>query len=566
MGPKPAACGILGIDIERFSRPEWSDPVRLQLRARLYRLVDRALAQTGIVPTEVIRTDTGDGMWLLVDSQVPAIRLPHPLVTTVAALLVDDNRRSPAAQRLRLRVVAHSGRVLTDHNGHAGQALNLTARLLHASVGRAVLAAFPHAELVLLVSEQLHQRVVACGAPEIDPDGYQPVWVSEKETSTRAWLYLPGLERQPALARLPVLPTIAQPYAQDLNRVVESTEGSPDGWQTPGQSVAEGDEVRRRELLIYAGTLFGDLTLDWLVDDRGVSGVDALVAERVAWRLRRLGETMPPDQVSAALSRHASAIGYLSKQASKAAVRSDLLRVLAQTEAYGGYVAAFDLANERLATRRFHAAMRAADDSGDSVMSGIVCMRMADSALAVGRPRHAVEIAEAGMTLVRTDRSLQVALSTSMAQAYADLGQAAHAHATLDRAEQLVSHPDFGSSRWSRMNRSRFVGDYGLIAVRLGRLEEAAALLQEAIDWHPAGNAHRAVLTIGLATVRFQQGAPEHAATLAGQALGVITRLPSASRKAVFSALGPYFQRYGHVPAVAELTSQLSVLDRVPAQ
>ena len=170
------------------------------------------------------------------------------------------------------------------------------------------------------------------------------------------------------------------------------------------------------------------------------------------------------------------------------------------------------------------------------------------------------------MTLVRTDRSLQVALSTSMAQAYADLGQAAHAHATLDRAEQLVSHPDFGSSRWSRMNRSRFVGDYGLIAVRLGRLEEAAALLQEAIDWHPAGNAHRAVLTIGLATVRFQQGAPEHAATLAGQALGVITRLPSASRKAVFSALGPYFQRYGHVPAVAELTSQLSVLDRVPAQ
>lgn len=116
------------------------------------------------------------------------------------------------------------------------------------------------------------------------------------------------------------------------------------------------------------------------------------------------------------------------------------------------------------------------------------------------------------------------------------------------------------------MNRERFMGDYGLVAVRLGHLEEASAMLQQAIDWHPTDNAHRAVLTMGLATVRFEQDAPEQAASLVNHAAGVITRLPSASRHAVFSALAPYFDRYRHVPAVAELTNHLSTSGRVSTQ
>ncbi len=386
MKQEPAVCGILAVDIERFSRPEWSDPVRLQLRARLYHLVERALAHARIAPEQVTRTDSGDGMWLIVTAQVPAIRLLHPLVATLAGFLAADNQRSPATQQLRLRMVAHTGRILTDRYGHAGQALILTARLLHADVGRAVLAAYPKADMVLLVSEELHQRILSHGAP----DQYQPVWVSEKETNTCAWVHLPGLVHQPALTWLPNVPTITRSRTRDLKDVVESTEAHPDRCQTPGQPLVEEDDVRRRELLIYAGTLFGDLTLDWFVDDRAVSRYDALVAERMAWRLRGLGETMPPEEVSSALSRHVSALGQLAKRATRASVRTDLLRVLAQTEAYGGYVAAFDLADQRLATHRFHEAMYAADESGDSVMSGIVCMRMADSALAIGRPQHAL--------------------------------------------------------------------------------------------------------------------------------------------------------------------------------
>jgi hypothetical protein len=535
------ASGILAIDIERFSRPEWTDPIRLELRARLHSLVDRALAQARIAPAQISRTDTGDGIWLVVAAQVPSIRLLDPLATSLAAMLARDNQQAPADQRLRLRLVAHAGQVLADPYGHAGQALNLTARLLGADVGRAILAAVPGAELVLLLSEQFHQRVGSLG----DPGDYQPVWVSVKETSTRAWVHLPGLPRQPALSWL------------RSRGVAGATEASDGGWQTLDQSPVEGDDVRRRELLIYAGTLFGNLTLDRLVAERSITAGDALVAERVTWRLRGLGETMLPEQVAGALSRHSDAVARLAKQVTQATVRTDLLRVLAQTEGYAGYVAAFDLGDRRRAARRFRSAMLAADQSGDPVLAGVVCMRMADSALALGQPRQALEVATAGATLVQADPSLRVALSTTVAQAHADLGQESPARATLDQASRLMEHSAVGTSRWSRMNRPRFVGDQGLVSVRLGRVEEAAALLQQAIDWHPPGNAHRAVLSIGLATVRFEQDAPEHAATLAADALTVISQLPSAARRAMFSSLAPYFHRYRQVSAVAELAGSV---------
>jgi len=57
MRQEPAACGILGVDIERSSRPEWTDPIRLQLRARLHRLVDVALDHARIAPAQITSSD-----------------------------------------------------------------------------------------------------------------------------------------------------------------------------------------------------------------------------------------------------------------------------------------------------------------------------------------------------------------------------------------------------------------------------------------------------------------------------------------------------------------------------
>src|SRR5262245_50416984 len=89
--PEPVYRGIVGIDIERYSRAEWTDPIRARLRERLHRLVDNALAQAAIDLALTRRSDVGDGMWLLVAAEVSVSRLLHPFLTGLVGGLVEDN-------------------------------------------------------------------------------------------------------------------------------------------------------------------------------------------------------------------------------------------------------------------------------------------------------------------------------------------------------------------------------------------------------------------------------------------------------------------------------------------
>lgn len=206
MGLEPVYRGIVAVDIERFARPTWADPTRARLRARLHQLLDQALAQAGVQPSQARRSDTGDGVLLLIASEVPTTRLLHPLVSLVADQLRDDNGGAPGAERLRLRMAVHAGEAIADSYGYTGEALNHAARLLNAQAGRAILDAVPDSDLVLLASEQVYHGVIKHAYEGIDPAAYQPVWVSEKETSTRAWVHLPGLATQPELGRLALVP------------------------------------------------------------------------------------------------------------------------------------------------------------------------------------------------------------------------------------------------------------------------------------------------------------------------------------------------------------------------
>src|SRR5919198_3329264 len=198
MAEEPVYRGILGIDIEGFSRSEWTDPVRARLRDRLDRLVTGAMARSRIATSLVASTDTGDGLLLLVEPGVSKARLLH-LAIDMAADLALDNQRAPAAQRMRLRVVVHAGEMLADARGHTGASLNFAARLLDADAARAVLVASPAAELVVVVSDEVHEGVVRHGYAGGDPAAWQPLRVHAKETSTRAWVHLPGLAAQPRL-------------------------------------------------------------------------------------------------------------------------------------------------------------------------------------------------------------------------------------------------------------------------------------------------------------------------------------------------------------------------------
>jgi class 3 adenylate cyclase len=168
MQEEPVYRGILGIDIEGFSRGEWTDPIRARLRDRLDRLVRQALVRSRIAASVIASTDTGDGLLLLLEPEVSKARLLH-LVIDMAGDLARGNQHAPATHRMRLRVVVHAGEMLADARGHTGASLNFASRLLDADAARAVLAFSPAAELVVVVSDEVYEGVVRHGYAGVDP-------------------------------------------------------------------------------------------------------------------------------------------------------------------------------------------------------------------------------------------------------------------------------------------------------------------------------------------------------------------------------------------------------------
>ncbi len=245
---EPIYRGILAADIEGFGRLERSNPVRVHLRAALYRLIDQSLAQAGIEPWRCEHTDHGDCVLILLEPQFSKTRLLHPFVSTLAAALARHNRRAPTAERLRLRVVVHAGDILRDAHGHSGEDLNTAFRLLDSEPLHACLAQSA-GDLAVIVSDVIYQAIVKHGYRRIDPAGYRPVTVVAKETNARAWIHAPEVPRRTpprraARAQAPPPPTVRQ-------------EGSVPPAQLPGDVAwftGRRHELRRlRELLASTG-------------------------------------------------------------------------------------------------------------------------------------------------------------------------------------------------------------------------------------------------------------------------------------------------------------------------
>src|SRR5574341_607979 len=449
MAGAPRPHTVLAIDIEGFGLLADSDRKQVLVRQRMHRVLQRALAAIGVEPAQVVALrDLGDGALIVLDQSVPRGRLLGAGIAELAAALADDHRESgPADGRLRLRVAVHHGPLVRDAHGYAGQTLTHAFRLLDAEVVRVVLGAVTTATLVVIASAATYQDLLAHG--EVTADPFQPVWVAHKETTTRAWLRLPGVRPQPGVSQ--VLPAA----------------GSR-GTVHHGEQAA--DAVRRREALALSGTLMGGATLALLVAERRVDAADELVAERVARRLHQLAESMPARRIDGALQRHADAVDRLARRTTQPGVRAALLRALVQTQSSGGFVAAFDLSDQRSARIRFRVALRAADQLGDPVLAALVCFRMSGAARSGGRFAEALELARAGAGLVdRADPALRAALQLAIAHAHDQLGQTAQALRALDIGQALVDDPGLPRSPWTRVDAVRFAGGRGIVEAGLGR-------------------------------------------------------------------------------------------------
>jgi class 3 adenylate cyclase len=173
----PRHRAIVALDIEgSTSRP---DPVKAELRSKLYELFDAALRAAGIGPRHRDRfTDRGDGILSLIHpvDQAPKAILLTTAIPALSQLLTDYNASLPRASRpqrnLRVRVVVHAGEVHYDANGCFGEALDIAFRLLDAAHVKKALLARPD-PVILVISGDIHRAVVRHGYRAVPPEtGY----------------------------------------------------------------------------------------------------------------------------------------------------------------------------------------------------------------------------------------------------------------------------------------------------------------------------------------------------------------------------------------------------------
>ena len=189
--PPPALHrAIICVDVEGFGDRRRTRPDQLAVRAGMYQSLRAAFDGLGVSWQHCYHEDRGDGVLILVPSEVPK----HVLVTGVpqrlAAALVEHNQAHRREARIRLRLAVHAGEVSYDEHGVAGTAVNAAFRLLEAEPLKRALAG-SSGVLAMIASQWLFEEVIR-HEPASSPGSYRRVRVLVKETSTPAWIRMPG--------------------------------------------------------------------------------------------------------------------------------------------------------------------------------------------------------------------------------------------------------------------------------------------------------------------------------------------------------------------------------------
>ncbi len=178
---------VVSVDARRSG--QYSDAEKPRMRQRIYRVLESALAQAGVVRDAVHMEDRGDGVLMSVPGRIAVSRLLGLWMVEVHENLREEN--GSLLVPLGLRVAMHVGPVRHDSRGISGRAVDLTCRLADSSVARELLDR-EQADLILAVSDSLYADVVQAGGKFIDPARFAPARLALKEGAVTAWFHLPG--------------------------------------------------------------------------------------------------------------------------------------------------------------------------------------------------------------------------------------------------------------------------------------------------------------------------------------------------------------------------------------
>src|SRR5215469_9844278 len=250
---------IVAVDVEGFGDRHRTNPIQRTIRHGLYRAMQQAFAQAGIPWADCHREDRGDGIFILVGSEVPKSLFVESLPSALVGELCAHNSAHPDLERIRLRMALHAGEVNFDEYGATGAAINLTFRLLESGPVKAVLSTSTGV-LAIITSSWFFEEVVRHS--KAGAAAYRPFRVVVKETTTAAWICLPDCMDWPDLLPEADFPERYRPHVTEYHRLHE-----PPEYKTISEVAAElarivgkqwTEEVRMRQLNDYP-----ELLISW---------------------------------------------------------------------------------------------------------------------------------------------------------------------------------------------------------------------------------------------------------------------------------------------------------------
>ena len=205
---------IVAIDVEGFGDHRRSNRDQLAVRGGLYRAMFEAFRDAEIPWLERDHEDRGDGMFILVRSDVPKSLFVESLPSALVSALRRHNDAHPDPERIRLRLALHAGEVNYDEHGATAASINLTFRLLESNPVKEALAS-SSGVLAIITSSWFFEEVVRHSAANVT--AYHPVSVTVKETATTGWIYLPDCEDWPAVSTVSEIADIVRHDAAPLS-------------------------------------------------------------------------------------------------------------------------------------------------------------------------------------------------------------------------------------------------------------------------------------------------------------------------------------------------------------
>ncbi|PSL57796.1 hypothetical protein B0I31_1017 [Saccharothrix carnea] len=180
---------VVAVDVEGYSKLDALDQSLVQ--SRLSDVLDVAARKAGLDRDLWYRQVRGDGELAVLPTDADAAWVVAHFTEQLTEALADLRR---AGTPLRMRVAMHCGPLTAGAFGLVGDAPIVTCRLLDAKVVRDALATADD-DLVLVISQQLHDDVVRTRFHDLDPSRFRPTRFRVKKQVYSGYL-CPGAPRR----------------------------------------------------------------------------------------------------------------------------------------------------------------------------------------------------------------------------------------------------------------------------------------------------------------------------------------------------------------------------------